>query len=93
MYLLPNELLLKSFNFPSYPTDELPYILHDEDYVLKYRTELKDSIFRAKARPGALLKGYNLCIAAHVQPPVTTLSAIIRSAGGNVSSRHLVTVK
>ncbi|XP_007028599.2 PREDICTED: uncharacterized protein LOC18598836 [Theobroma cacao] len=64
--------------------DELPYILHDEDYVLKYRTELKDSIFRAKARPGALLKGYNLCIAAHVQPPVTTLSAIIRSAGGNI---------
>ncbi|XP_022766618.1 uncharacterized protein LOC111311476 isoform X2 [Durio zibethinus] len=64
--------------------DELPYILHDEDYVLKYRTELKDSVFRAKARPGALLKGYNFCMAAHVQPPVTTLSAIIKSAGGNV---------
>ncbi|XP_022766617.1 uncharacterized protein LOC111311476 isoform X1 [Durio zibethinus] len=64
--------------------DELPYILHDEDYVLKYRTELKDSVFRAKARPGALLKGYNFCMAAHVQPPVTTLSAIIKSAGGNI---------
>ncbi|XWS59062.1 hypothetical protein CRYUN_Cryun08bG0089800 [Craigia yunnanensis] len=64
--------------------DELPYILHDEDYVLKYRTELKDSVFRAKARPGALLKGYNFCIAAHVQPPVITLSAIIKSAGGNI---------
>ncbi|GMJ03799.1 hypothetical protein like AT2G41450 [Hibiscus trionum] len=64
--------------------DELPYILHDEDYMLKYRTELKHSVFRAKARPGALLKGYDFCIAAHVQPPVTTLSAIINSAGGNI---------
>ncbi|KAK8713381.1 hypothetical protein V6N13_148600 [Hibiscus sabdariffa] len=64
--------------------DELPYILHDEDYTMKYRTELKDSVFRAKARPGALLKGYNFCIAAHVQPPVMTLSAIIKSAGGNI---------
>ncbi|KAE8710999.1 N-acetyltransferase, putative isoform 2 [Hibiscus syriacus] len=64
--------------------DELPYILHDEDYALKYRTELKDSVFRAKARPGAMLKGYNLCIAAHVQPPVRTLSAVIKLAGGNI---------
>ncbi|XVE95859.1 hypothetical protein REPUB_Repub02eG0170400 [Reevesia pubescens] len=64
--------------------DELPYILHDEDYVLKYRTELKDSVFRAKARSGALLKGYNFCIAAHVQPPISTLSTIIKSAGANI---------
>ncbi|XVF56231.1 hypothetical protein PTKIN_Ptkin06aG0102100 [Pterospermum kingtungense] len=64
--------------------DELPYILQDEDYVLKYRTELKDSVLRAKARPGALLKGYSFCIAALVQPPVTTLSTIIKSAGGNI---------
>ncbi|KAE8716988.1 N-acetyltransferase, putative isoform 2 [Hibiscus syriacus] len=64
--------------------DELPYIIHDEDYALKYRTELKDCVIRAKARPGAMLKGYNLCIAAHVQPPVRTLSAIIKSAGGNI---------
>ncbi|XVE61075.1 hypothetical protein DITRI_Ditri06bG0010700 [Diplodiscus trichospermus] len=64
--------------------DELPYILHDEDYVLKYRMELKDSVFQAKARPGALFKGYNFCITAHVQPPIKTLSAIIKSAGGNI---------
>uniref|UniRef100_A0A6N2K004 BRCT domain-containing protein n=1 Tax=Salix viminalis TaxID=40686 RepID=A0A6N2K004_SALVM len=40
----------------------------------------------AKARPQALLKGYSVCIAKHVQPPFRTLSAIVESAGGNVIS-------
>lgn len=67
--------------------EESPYVLQDEDYISRYGTELKDAVIRAKARPGALLKGYNICITAHVQPPVATLSAIIKSAGGNITHR------
>ncbi|TXG70288.1 hypothetical protein EZV62_005223 [Acer yangbiense] len=67
--------------------DEALYILNDEDYVLKYRTELNSTIVRAKARAGSLLEGYNICMSAHVQPPVKTLAAIVRSAGGNVINR------
>ncbi|KAM7500101.1 hypothetical protein LguiA_024515 [Lonicera macranthoides] len=64
--------------------DELPFILKDEDYEMKYRTELKDAVLRAKASPRALLKGRNICLADHVQPQLSTLSAIVKSAGGNV---------
>lgn len=53
--------------------------------MLKYRTELKGTVLRAKTRPRSLLEGYNISMAAHVQPPVKTLSAIVKSAGGNVS--------
>lgn len=66
--------------------DELSYILHDEEYVLKYGAELKGAILRAKTNPQGLFKGYNVYIAAHVQPPARVLSTIVRSAGGNVSS-------
>ncbi|XP_057982663.1 uncharacterized protein LOC131167793 [Malania oleifera] len=64
--------------------EESPFILNDEDYKLKYRKELRDAVLKAKTRPRALLKGYNICLASHVQPPVETLSAIVCSAGGNV---------
>lgn len=64
--------------------DEMPFILRDDDYELKYRSELKGAVLRAKAYPQALLKGYDICLAAHVHPPVGTLSAIVKSAGGNV---------
>ncbi|KAK2975284.1 hypothetical protein RJ640_001133, partial [Escallonia rubra] len=63
--------------------NEMPFILEDEDYKLKYRIDLKDAMLRAKASPQALLKGYDVCLAAHVHPTVSTLSAIVRSAGGN----------
>ncbi|XP_073222101.1 uncharacterized protein [Cicer arietinum] len=66
--------------------DELPHILNDEDYLLKYKLDLRSAVFRAKACPRALFKGYNICIAANVQTPAETLSAIVRSAGGNVIS-------
>ncbi|KAK2985536.1 hypothetical protein RJ640_015861 [Escallonia rubra] len=66
--------------------NEMPFILEDEDYKLKYRIDLKDAMLRAKASPQALLKGYDVCLAAHVHPTVSTLSAIVRSAGGNVIS-------
>uniref|UniRef100_A0A2P2JF37 Uncharacterized protein MANES_03G094900 n=1 Tax=Rhizophora mucronata TaxID=61149 RepID=A0A2P2JF37_RHIMU len=66
--------------------EEAPHVLHDEDYALQYRDELRNAVLRAKVRPGALLKGYDICIAFHVQPPVETLATIVRSAGGNVIS-------
>lgn len=36
--------------------DESFYMLNDDGYVLKYRSELKDAVLRAKARSGGLLK-------------------------------------
>ncbi|XP_073018693.1 uncharacterized protein [Primulina eburnea] len=64
--------------------DEMPFILKDDDYVTKYRCELKSAMFRAKVNPNALLKGLDIWPATHVQPPASTLSAIVKSAGGNV---------
>lgn len=64
--------------------DEMPSISRDEDYELKYRSELKGAVLRAKAYPQALLKGYDICLAAHIHPPVGTVSSIVKSAGGNV---------
>ncbi|KAI3867878.1 hypothetical protein MKW92_046551 [Papaver armeniacum] len=66
---------------------ELPFILQDEDYLLKYKSELKDAVLRVKANPGGLLEGYEVCFAKHVEPPVSTLSAIVKSAGGQVLLR------
>ncbi|XP_052177059.1 uncharacterized protein LOC127791239 isoform X2 [Diospyros lotus] len=65
--------------------DEMPFILKDEEYELKYRTELTDAVQRARERPQALFSGYQVCLAPHLQPPVGTLSAIVRSAGGDVT--------
>ncbi|XP_057784039.1 uncharacterized protein LOC131001573 [Salvia miltiorrhiza] len=64
--------------------DETPFILNDEDYKTKYRIELKSAVLRARANPCALLKGLNIWLATHVQPPINTLSAIVKSAGANV---------
>ncbi|CAJ2671573.1 unnamed protein product [Trifolium pratense] len=66
--------------------DESPHILNDKDYLLKYNSDLRSAVFRAKACPHALFKGYNICIAANVGTSAKTLSAIVRSAGGNVIS-------
>ncbi|XP_031739690.1 mediator of DNA damage checkpoint protein 1-like isoform X2 [Cucumis sativus] len=68
--------------------DELPYILNDDDYISKYRASLKAAVLRAKACPGVLFEGYDICISAHAQPPPKTLSLIVKSAGGNVGSLH-----
>ncbi|KAL6997565.1 hypothetical protein U1Q18_007692 [Sarracenia purpurea var. burkii] len=70
---------------PKIARNEMPFILKDEEYELKYRVELKDVVQRARECPRALLHGYKVCLAAHLQPPVGTLSAIVRSAGGNVT--------
>lgn len=66
--------------------DELPYILHDEEYVVRYGAELSSAVLRARGSPQGLLKGYNVYIAAHVQPPAKMLSTIVKFSGGNVSS-------
>ncbi|XP_047318170.1 uncharacterized protein LOC124921541 [Impatiens glandulifera] len=65
--------------------DEMPYVLKDDEYELKYKIELRAAILRAKnEHPRALLKGYSICFVAHIQPPLKTLAAIAISAGGNV---------
>lgn len=64
--------------------DETPYILEDLECESKYRTDLKGAVLGATSNPGALLKGFEVCLAAHMQPPIDTLSAIVRFAGGNV---------
>ncbi|MFS7943343.1 putative transcription regulator GNAT family [Helianthus anomalus] len=65
--------------------DEMPYILKDDEYESKYRTDLKGTVLRARGNnTGGFLKNFQVCLAAHVQPPVNTLSAIVKSAGGNV---------
>ncbi|XP_010273312.1 PREDICTED: uncharacterized protein LOC104608888 isoform X2 [Nelumbo nucifera] len=64
--------------------DELPFILKDEEYELRYRMELKDAVHKGKTSRQSLLKGYDIYLAKHVQPPVDVLSIIIETAGGNV---------
>ncbi|PKA66994.1 Histone acetyltransferase GCN5 [Apostasia shenzhenica] len=64
--------------------DELPHILEDEDYLLKYSSSLRDVIGRAKANPHSLLSGYQVCLSKHIQPSIDVLSSIISSAGGCV---------
>ncbi|CAE6043111.1 unnamed protein product [Arabidopsis arenosa] len=66
--------------------NEASHILQDEDYQLKYDTDLKISVLRAKARPNSLLKGYDICVGPNIELPIKTSSAIIKSAGGNVIS-------
>ncbi|CAN7007167.1 unnamed protein product [Brassica oleracea var. botrytis] len=75
--------LKESFRQGSF-ANEASHILHDEDYQLKYETDLKSTVLRAKARPNSMLKGYDVCVGPHVRLPIETSSAIIKSAGGNV---------
>ncbi|MED6188767.1 hypothetical protein PIB30_089026 [Stylosanthes scabra] len=82
-WVLSSSWLKQSFREGRF-VDELSHILNDEEYMLKHKSDLKSAIFRAKASPHSLFKGYSVCIAAHVRTPAETLSAIVRSAGGNV---------
>ncbi|XP_010508718.1 PREDICTED: uncharacterized protein LOC104785238 [Camelina sativa] len=66
--------------------NEASHILRDEEYQLKYDTDLKSTVLRAKARPNSLLKGYDICVGPNIELPIKTSSAIIKSAGGNVIS-------
>ncbi|CAN8317837.1 unnamed protein product [Cochlearia groenlandica] len=78
--------LKESFRQSSF-TSEAVHILQDEEYQLKYGTDLKSTILRAKARPNSLLKGYDICVGPHVELPIETSSVIIKSAGGNLVRR------
>ncbi|XP_061363007.1 uncharacterized protein LOC133306682 [Gastrolobium bilobum] len=84
-WVLSSSWLKESFRESRF-VDELPHVLNDKDFQLKHKSDLISAVFRAKASPHALFKGYNIYIAAHVQTPAKTLSAIVRSAGGNVIS-------
>ncbi|KAL8095318.1 uncharacterized protein LOC141689960 [Apium graveolens] len=64
--------------------DERSFLLKDDEYEVKYRTELKTAVLRAMANPLALFRGYDICIADHVQPPASTISKIATCAGGKV---------
>ncbi|EFH56190.1 predicted protein [Arabidopsis lyrata subsp. lyrata] len=66
--------------------NEASHILQDEDYQLKYDTDLKSSVLRAKARPNSLLKGYDICVGPNIELPIKTSYAVIKSAGGNMIS-------
>ncbi|ERN05104.1 uncharacterized protein LOC18433272 [Amborella trichopoda] len=63
---------------------ELPFILEDEEYRLKYNSDLKDAVLRARASPRSLLKGYHVYLSSHIQPPVDVLSTIVGSCGGHL---------
>ncbi|KAH9621859.1 hypothetical protein KSS87_019600 [Heliosperma pusillum] len=65
--------------------DEVPFILKDEEYLTKFRVDLKDAVFRARENPRGLLDGYSICLTTQVHPPIKMLSAIVRSAGGVVN--------
>ncbi|XP_072960866.1 uncharacterized protein [Typha angustifolia] len=62
---------------------ESEYILKDEEYLMKYKCELRDAVIRAKADPCSLFRGYSVFLAQHIQPSFGVLSVIIKSAGGN----------
>ncbi|KNA25382.1 hypothetical protein SOVF_007010 isoform B [Spinacia oleracea] len=65
--------------------DELPFLLKDEDYLMKSRVDLEEAVLRARRNPRALLKGYTICVTTHVHPSIKMLSAIVKSAGGDVN--------
>ncbi|XP_068654625.1 uncharacterized protein [Aristolochia californica] len=56
--------------------DESLFVLQHEDFEPKYRFGVEDAVFRAEASRHALLKGYDVCIDHHVQPPVDTLMPV-----------------
>nr|GEV81996.1 hypothetical protein [Tanacetum cinerariifolium] len=43
-------------------------------------------VLRARAKPGTLFKGFEVCLAAHMQP----LDCIVRSANGNIRRLNIV---
>ncbi|ONK63493.1 uncharacterized protein A4U43_C07F15720 [Asparagus officinalis] len=66
---------------------ESPFILEDEDYLLKYKFELRDAVERAKLKPHSLFKGYNIRLAKRIQQSVDVLSSISKATGGKVAAK------
>lgn len=61
---------------------EIPYVLKDKDFELKYGAKVEDVVLKASANPHALLNDFHVYLTPHVQPQVEDLSAIIMAAGG-----------
>ncbi|KAL3694383.1 hypothetical protein R1sor_008034 [Riccia sorocarpa] len=60
------------------------FILKDKKFEAKYNLSLKDVIPRARQMPNLLLDGLYIYPSPHVHPPVSTISDIIKAAGGQV---------
>ncbi|XP_021741099.1 uncharacterized protein LOC110707378 [Chenopodium quinoa] len=82
-WILSPNWLKESFRKGTF-VDEHPFLLKDEDYLMKYRVDLEEAVLRARRNPLRLLKGYTVCLTTHVHPPINMLSAIVKSAGGDV---------
>lgn len=79
--LSPSNLLLFSAFL-----GEAEYVFQDDEFKVKYKSELRDAVVRAKERPCSLFSGYTFCLTKNIQPSVNVLSRIIKSSGGKVTS-------
>lgn len=68
--------------------DETEHVLDDEEYKMKYKSEMRDVVMRAKERPCLLFSGYTFCLSKHIEPSPDVLSPVIKSSGGKVISDH-----
>ncbi|XP_006655259.1 uncharacterized protein LOC102720432 [Oryza brachyantha] len=66
---------------------EAEYVLEDEEFKVKYKSELRGAVMRAKERPCSLFSGYTFCLTKYIQPSVNVLSRIIESSGGKIINK------
>ena len=67
---------------------EAEHVLDDEEYKMKYKSEMRDAVMRAKERPCLLFSGYTFCLTKHIEPSPGVLSPVIKSSGGKVTKDH-----
>lgn len=65
---------------------ESEHVLDDEEYKMKYKSEMRDAVMRAQERPCSLFSGYTFCLTKYIQPSPDVLSPIIKSVGGKIIS-------
>ncbi|GJY86976.1 hypothetical protein Tco_0501002 [Tanacetum coccineum] len=58
----------------------------DIEYESKYMHDVKGAVLRERAKPIALFKGFEVCLAPHMQP----LSCIVRLEDGNIRRLNIV---
>uniref|UniRef100_A0A0E0PLQ9 BRCT domain-containing protein n=1 Tax=Oryza rufipogon TaxID=4529 RepID=A0A0E0PLQ9_ORYRU len=66
---------------------EAEYVFQDDEFKVKYKSELRDAVVRAKERPCSLFSGYTFCLTKNIQPSVNVLSRIIKSSGGKLINK------
>ncbi|VAH06757.1 unnamed protein product [Triticum turgidum subsp. durum] len=66
---------------------EAEHVLDDEEYKMKYKSEMRDAVMRAKERPCLLFSGYTFCLTKHIEPSPGVLSPVIKSSGGKIISK------